>query len=438
MASTQHPIRGVGPDPKGDSLVAIKKWLIRDPRSAQPEPYLELSYSSTAGDRPANQRGLDDAPRIAEAPASDRTVNQKELDDAPSIAEASEPSIDLITDEHVNASVTKEFVGCRVMQGDEVQEGKSAIRKVLLRTSVCLVLLLAAIAFCTFEGLPYLEQRGVFSNQDAETVSQRSRIAAQSMSPSATSGDAQSASVSDKSSFWTLQHQLDTMSEDLTLAQRAARNAWDRFRNWSSDELNAVLQKKDVGAVAERSETTARSAQPAPAIDRPLSSESQNQFDTMWEDLGFVQRAANNTWTRLRDWSSHQLQAVLPGNDMGTSSERSAAVARGVTPSAGVMPTPGVTPSAISDDVKSPIRAQPPSPVDRSSSSELQHELDAMTENLGILQRMVADLTDRQEQITKDIADLQTAQQNVSQKLSALPRSWVGGTSRKSLRHRAY
>jgi len=421
MASTQHPVRGVGPDPKGDSLVAIKEWLIRDPRSAQPEAYSDLSHSA----------------------ASERPSNQEDIDDAPSIAEASEPSIDLMLDEHDNAAVTKAFVGCRVMQGDEVQEGKSPVRKLLLRASACAVLL-TAVAVCALQVFPYGEQRStfgvwnqlkewssseshaIFSNQDAGTVSQRSKNAMQSGSPSVTPGDAQSPSASDRSLSSTLQHQLDTMSEDFGLVQRAARNAWNRFINWSSDELHAVLPKKDIGAVSERSEPTARSAQPAPAVDKPLSSEPQHQLDMMRENLGVMQRTAYNAWNQLRDWSSHQLQAVMPAKDIGTSSERSAAATRSVTP------------SAISNDVESAIRAQPASAADRPLSLELQHQLDAMTQNLGILQRMVGELTSRQEQITNDIATLQIEQQSMSQKLSALPRSLVAGTSRKSMHRRAY
>jgi hypothetical protein len=429
MASTQHPIRGGGPDPKGDSLIAIKEWLIRDPRSAQPEPYSDLSYRA-ASDRSANLALRDDR-RFAEAPTGDCPADQEELDDAPSIAEAVEPSTNLILDERAtaattNADVTQEFVGCRVIQGDEHQETKSAVPKLLLRASACAVLL-AVVAVCTFEVLPYLEHRGIFSNQDAGAVFQRFRNASRSVGPSATPGDAQSVPAPDKSSSSMLQRQLDTMSEDLGLMQRAAQNAWTRFRNWSSDESHPVLLKKDIGAVAEHAEPAARSAQPTPTVDRSsFSSEAQHQFDTVRQDLSLVQRTANNVWNRLRDWSSHQVRAVMPGKDIGTSSERSAAAVLGVTP------------STISSDVESTTRPQPASQADRPSSSEFQHQLDAMTENLGILQRMVAELTDRQEQITKDIATLQTAQQSVSQKLSTLPRSFVPGTPRKSLHHRAY
>jgi len=418
MASTQHPVRGVGLDPKGDSLIAIKEWLVRDPHSAQPEAYSDLSHSA----------------------ASERPSNQGDIDDAPSIAEASEPSIDLMLDAPADAAATKEFVGCRVMQGDEVQEGKFAVRTLLLRASVCAVLL-TAVAVYALQVFPYGEQgsissawsqlkewsayesHAIFSNQDTGTVSQRSRNTARSVSPSATPGDAQSPPASDRSLSSTL---LDTMSEDFGLVQRAARNAGNRFINWSSDELHAILPKKDMGAVSERSESTVRSAQPAPAIDRPLSSEPQHQLDMMRENLGFVQRTADNAWNQLRDWSAHRLQAVMPGKEIGTSSERSVAATRSATP------------SAISSDVEFAIRAQPASAADRPLSSELQHQLDAMTQNLGILRRMVAELTSRQEQITNDIATLQTAQQSMSQKLSALPRSLVAGTSRKSWHHRTY
>jgi hypothetical protein len=435
MASTQHPVRGVGLDPKGNSLIAIKEWLIRDPHSAQPEAYSDLSHSA----------------------ACERPSNEEEIDDAPSIAEASEPSIDLMLDEHADQAVAKEFAGCRVMQGDEVQEGKSAVRKLLLCASACAVLL-TAVAVCVLQVFPYGEQRSIssawsqlkewssyeshafFSNQDTGTVSQRSRNTAQSVSPSTTPGDAQSPSASDRSPSSTL---LDTMSEDFGLVRRAARNAWNGFINWSSGELHAILPKKDIGAVSERSEPTVGSAQPAPVVNGPLTSEPQRQLDTTWEDLGFVQRAANGAWNRLRDWSSHQLQAVMPEKGIGTSSDRTAVAAGDPTPSAisnGVSPaiSSDVTPSAISNDVAPAIKAQRASPADRPSSSELQHQLDAMTENLGTLQRMVAELTSRQEQMTKDIATLQTTQQSVSEKLSALPRSLVAGASRRSLRHRAY
>ena len=438
MASTQHPVRGVAPDQKGDSLIAIKKWLIRDPRGAQPEPYSDLSHSA-ASDRSANLEELDDR-RFAEAPASDCPADQKELDDAPSIAEASEPSINLILGKRANAAVahafvTQEFVGCRVMQGDEVQETKSSVRKLLLRASACAVLL-AVVAVGTFEVLPYLEQRGIFFDRDVAGVFQRFRNAAHSVGPSASSGDARSASASDKSSSSTLRHQVDTMSEDFGLMQRAAQNAWTRFRNWSSDELHTVWPKKDMGAVAEGAEPAAPNAQPAPAVDRSsISSEPQHQLGTMWEDLGVVQRTANNVWNRLRDWSSHELHVVVSGKDTGTFSDRSADAPRGVTSSA---ISNDVTPSTISNDVASTLRAQPASIADQPASSKVQHQLDAMAEDLGILQRMVAELSSRQEQMTKDIATLQTAQQSVSEKLSALPRSLVAGASRRSLHHRAY
>lgn len=420
MATTQHPVRGVGPDPKGDSLVAIKKWLIRDPSSAETRPLSDLSYSATS-DRSIARKEIDDA---VEVPGSDCTAGEKELDDAPGIAEASEPSINLILSERANAArtnaaVTQEAVGCRVIQGDEVQEGRSAFRKLLLRMSVCVVLLLAAMAFWALEGFPYLEERSIFSSQDL-----------------------QSASAPDRSLSSTLQHQLDVVTENFGSVQQATRNAWNHFRNWSTDELHAVLHKRDVGAVAERSETTARNARPAPAVDRPLSSQSLHQFGPISEDLGILQRAAINTWTRLRDWSSQKLQAVLPQKNVDASFERqSASVTASVTPSAGVTPSasvtqsPAVAPSSISEDVKS---AQTASSADRASSSELQRRLDAMTENLSNLQRMVAELTGKQEQINKDIETLQTAQQNINQKLSALPRSWGAGTPRKALRRHAY
>jgi hypothetical protein len=54
---------------------------------------------------------------------------------------------------------------------------------------------------------------------------------------------------------------------------------------------------------------------------------------------------------------------------------------------------------------------------------ELQHKLETMAGDLAAVRRIVEQLAARQEQMAGDIAALQTTEQNISQKLSSLPRS---------------
>ncbi len=61
--------------------------------------------------------------------------------------------------------------------------------------------------------------------------------------------------------------------------------------------------------------------------------------------------------------------------------------------------------------------------VAAASSPEAQHQLEIMVRDLAVVRRMVEQLAAKQEQMAQDIATLQAAEQNVSEKKSALPPS---------------
>jgi hypothetical protein len=67
------------------------------------------------------------------------------------------------------------------------------------------------------------------------------------------------------------------------------------------------------------------------------------------------------------------------------------------------------------------------------SSPELQHQLDTTASDLVVVRRLVEGLAAREDQMAQDIASLQTAEQNVSQKLSSLPQSLTVRIPRKKL-----
>jgi len=61
--------------------------------------------------------------------------------------------------------------------------------------------------------------------------------------------------------------------------------------------------------------------------------------------------------------------------------------------------------------------------VAAASSPEAQHQLEIMVRDLAVVRRMVEQLAAKQEQMAQDIATLQAAEQNVSEKKSSLPPS---------------
>jgi hypothetical protein len=56
-------------------------------------------------------------------------------------------------------------------------------------------------------------------------------------------------------------------------------------------------------------------------------------------------------------------------------------------------------------------------------STELQHQLETVGNDIAVMHRLVERLAARQEQMAQDIATLQTAQQNIIDKISFLSRS---------------
>ncbi len=80
-----------------------------------------------------------------------------------------------------------------------------------------------------------------------------------------------------------------------------------------------------------------------------------------------------------------------------------------------------------------PGTQSPPASVAPGSSPEPQHQLETMANDLAVVRRLVEQLAARQDQMAQDIATLQAAEQNVSQKISSLPQSPIVRIRRKKV-----
>ncbi len=364
MASAQHPVRSPGRDQKGDSLVAIKEWLIRDPGSPQPE---------------LHSGALPDTLEFHSAPlpeAIDPPAAQEELDESPSIAVAPEVPINSLLGERAEAAmiagavVAKEFFETRAGHDNEVQKDKEApkakgsVRRLLLRALACAVLLAAAAGF-TYALLSQEEQKNI-------------------------------------------------------------SGAWQRLKDWSSYEFSATSPQKDLATVSQGSEAATRGtlrsealgqvkpvkpAEVGTADDKPASAETRHGLEQITEKFGRPQRIIYEAWSRLKDWSAHQWEVALPKSDVGLAPDRPGANVRSATP------------SATSGNVGVGA-AQPVPNTENFALMELQHRMNAMAEDLSALQQDVARLFAKQEQMTTEITALQSAQQTVIQKLSASRRNF--------------
>lgn len=427
MASAQRdPIRGSVRDQKDDSLLAIKDWLISNPPVARPEPY----------------------PAPLNPAASERGISQEEVDDAPSIAVASQFPVDLVVDECVSHAATRSLNDPKVVRGDDVRETKLAIRAPSLRMLVCAVLLLAVvvIAFTMFLSGTQSDIVGAWSRlkdwssyelhtvlpaSEAGTVSERSEANMQGSAPSATRGGAQSSPAIAGPSE--VQHQSDAVLEDLGPVQRTIHDSWNRSKEWFAYASRTIFTKKNAGTVSERSDAAVQSVVPPSTSVEVESasggaepSELEHQPDTMWEDLGLVQRSIHDSWSRSKEWLAYASQAIFSKKNVGTVSEPSEVTAQTVAP------------SVTSPDVATMTATQLAPASTRSASPEMQQQLDTISRELDDLRRIVADLSIRQEQTIKDVATLQSAQQSMSQRLSSLPRSLIVGASRKNVHRRMY
>jgi hypothetical protein len=427
MASAQRdPVRGSVHDQKDDSLLAIKDWLIRNPRVARPEAYSDPLHPV----------------------ARERGITQEEVDDAPSIAAASPLPVDLILDERADHAATQRLSDPKVVQGGDVREGKLAGGTLLLRMLACAVLLFAVVvvaltvflsgrqsdlfgAWSRLKDWSSYELHTVLPANDAGTISERSEANIQGSTPSVAQGGAQSSPAAAKPSG--VQHQSDAMPEDLGPVQRTIHDSWNRSKEWFAYAFHTIFSKKDAGPFSERSDAAVRSvvrpstsAEVESASAGAKPSELRHQLDTRWEDSIFVQRTIQDGWNRLKEWFAYASQAIFSKKNAGTVPELSEVTAQiaaplATSPDASTMTATQLAPASI-----------------RSASSEIQHQLDTISEDLDDLRRTVADLAIRQEQTIKDIATLQSAQQSTSQRLSALPRPLIVGTSRKNVHHRLY
>ena len=84
----------------------------------------------------------------------------------------------------------------------------------------------------------------------------------------------------------------------------------------------------------------------------------------------------------------------------------------------------GTKSSAASDVPAKPVsKTSEQALVAARSSPEAQHQLGTMVSDLAVVRRIVEQLAAKQEQMAQDIATLQAAEQNVSEKKSSLPQS---------------
>ena len=130
-------------------------------------------------------------------------------------------------------------------------------------------------------------------------------------------------------------------------------------------------------------------------------------------------------WDLSRSWVSSVLRPNL--------SQGSNAAAKPVSKPLDQMPTrnSAVLPAA-------PGISSAPASVATGSAPELQHQLEAMANDLAAVRRLMDQLTARQDQMARDIATLQGAEQNVSPKISPLPQSPTVHTPRKRVGRMMY
>jgi hypothetical protein len=84
----------------------------------------------------------------------------------------------------------------------------------------------------------------------------------------------------------------------------------------------------------------------------------------------------------------------------------------------------GTKSPAASDVAAKPVsKTSEQASVAAGSSPEAQHQLETMGSDLAVVRRIVEQLAAKQEQMAQDIATLQAAEQNVSEKKSSLPQS---------------
>jgi len=84
----------------------------------------------------------------------------------------------------------------------------------------------------------------------------------------------------------------------------------------------------------------------------------------------------------------------------------------------------GTKSPAASDVAAKPVsKTSEQASVAAGSSPEAQHQLETMVSDLAVVRRIVEQLAAKQEQMAQDIATLQAAEHNVSEKKSSLPQS---------------
>ena len=97
----------------------------------------------------------------------------------------------------------------------------------------------------------------------------------------------------------------------------------------------------------------------------------------------------------------------------------------------------GTKSPAASDVAAKPVsKTSEQASVAAGSSPEAQHQLETMVSDLAVVRRIVEQLAAKQEQMAQDIATLQAAEQNVSEKKSSLPQS-SGVPPRKNMHSEA-
>ena len=93
-----------------------------------------------------------------------------------------------------------------------------------------------------------------------------------------------------------------------------------------------------------------------------------------------------------------------------------------------ILGTNSTSTSGSQSVAKSPDQAS----VAAARPSDLQHQLETMTNDLAVMRHVVEELAAKQELMAQAIATLQTAQQNVSERLSSLPQSAAADQARRN------
>jgi hypothetical protein len=128
---------------------------------------------------------------------------------------------------------------------------------------------------------------------------------------------------------------------------------------------------------------------------------------------------------RARDLSLNWLSSVLRSD----SYQGSDGAAEPVSKPSGQTPSPSTTLPPGAPSIQS---AQAPAATE--SSPDLQHQFETMASDVAVVRRLIEQLSARDDQMARDIATMQAAEQNVSQKLLSLPQSPTVRIPRKKVR----